>query len=65
MDKRSQLKVISADFTIIRDDDQPQPRIKYIDRKHHDWVTLENFDTKVARDKRMALLLEHTHIIRD
>jgi len=65
MNKRSQLKVIAYGFTIIRSDDQPSPRIKFIDKGHHDWKTLEAFETKAARDRRMALLLENAQIIED
>jgi len=65
MNKRSQLKVIAADFTIIRSEDHPTPRIKYIDKGHHEWRTLEVFETKAARDRRMALLLENAQIIED
>lgn len=65
MDKKSQLKVVAWGFSIIRSDDQPSPRIKYIDKAHHDWVTLEKFETKAARDRRMALLLENSQVIED
>ena len=58
MNKRSQLKVIAAGFTTIRSEDQPSVRIKYINQAHHDWKTLEKFETKAARDRRLKNLLE-------
>lgn len=65
MDKQSQLKVINAGFTIIRSDDQPSPRIKYIGKDHHEWSTLEKFETKAARDRRIVELLKISTIIND
>ena len=65
MDERSQLKVIAIGFTILRSDDQPSARIKYKDKAHYHWKTLEVFETKAARDRRMALLLENSLIIED
>jgi len=32
-------------------DDYPSPRIKYKDEAHRDWVTLEKYPTKAARDR--------------
>jgi len=64
MDKHSQSKVIAAGFAIIRADDQPSPRIK-IKGKSHEWMTLEKFETKAARDRRFAELLEDENVISD
>lgn len=36
MEKRSQLKVISEGFMIIRKDDQPTPRIKFKNGNHRE-----------------------------
>ena len=58
MDKQSQLKVLNAGFTILRSDDQPSPRIKFIDKNHHEWSTLLKFDTKSARDRKLKELFE-------
>lgn len=65
MEQQSQRKVIAAGFTILRADDHPTPRIKYKSKDHHDWITLEAFPTKAARDRRMALLLNEFLIIED
>jgi hypothetical protein len=64
MDKHSQAKVIAAGFTIIRADDQPSPRIK-MKGKSHEWVTLEKFETKAARDRRFTELLQDDNVISD
>jgi hypothetical protein len=58
MDKQSQLKVLAAGFTIMRPDDQPSPRIKFIDKNHHEWTTLLKFETKAARDRKLKELFE-------
>lgn len=65
MDKNSQAKVITAGFTIIRVDDQPTPRIKVKDGKSHEWRTFEKFETKAARNRRFAELLEDDNVISD
>lgn len=65
MDARSQLKVIRAGFTIIRQDDYPAIRIKYKDADHEDWVTYNNYPTKSARDKVFNELREASHILID
>jgi hypothetical protein len=65
MDATSQQKVIAAGFTIIRADDQPNPRVKVKDEHHREWATLDKFETKAARDRRMAELLKLPHIITD
>lgn len=58
MDKKSQLKVVAAGLTILRPDDQPSPRIKFIDKNHHEWTTLLKFETKAARDRKLNELFE-------
>ena len=65
MDAKSQLKVIDAGFIIIRADDQPNIRIKCKDKKSTEWHTLERFNTKSARDKRMVQLLALQMVITD
>ena len=69
MDYNSQKKVLRAGFTIIRTDDQPKPRIKTLrptgELGNLNWVTLENFETKAARDRRFKDLLENPEIIKD
>jgi len=65
MDLNSQNKVLKAGFTIIRKDDQPQPRIKCKQFEFSEWRTLEKFDTKAARDRRFKDLLHDSNIIED
>jgi len=65
MDKQSQLKVVCEGFMIIRSDDHPQPRIKYIDCKQREWATYAKFDTKAQRDRAFKKLLELNHVISD
>jgi hypothetical protein len=65
MNATSQQKVIAAGFTIIRTDDYPNARIKHKSHSSHDWVTLEKFETKAARDRRMAELLNDPMVIED
>jgi hypothetical protein len=66
MDATSQQKVIAAGFTIIRADDYPNTRIKCKKQdSRKDWITLEKFETKAARDRRMAELLKSPTVIMD
>ena len=65
MDKQSQLKVIKAGFLIIRRDDHPVIRIKFIGHGHHEWSTLEKFNTKAERDRKANQLLELSTTIED
>lgn len=65
MDLNSQKKIREAGFTIIRKDNQPNIRIKYVDRYVKDWRTLEVFHTKKARDERFTELLKSDLIIQD
>jgi hypothetical protein len=66
MDKQSQLKVAREGFMIIRKDDTPNIRIKYIDCKQHDWATYAKpFETKASRDRAFNKLLELPHVIND
>lgn len=62
-------KVLRAGFTIIRPDDQPKPRIKTLrptgELGNLNWVTLEKFDTKAARDRRFRELLENPDVLED
>lgn len=64
-----QNKVVRAGFTVIRKDDQPQPRIKTLRQTgtlcNLSWVTLEKFDTKAARDRRFRELLDTPSVIED
>ena len=55
-------KIHEAGFTIIRADDMPSPRIKEW-KSNSAWVTMEKFDTKAARDRRMQQLLQDPHIV--
>lgn len=65
MDAKSQSKVIAAGFKIIRADDQPNIRIKCKDSTSSDWHTLKKFETKAARDRKMAQLLNLQMVITD
>jgi hypothetical protein len=65
MDTTSQQKVIAAGFTIIRADDQPNPRVKVKDKRHRKWAALYKFETKAARDRYMTEQLKSPHIITD
>jgi hypothetical protein len=65
MDATSQQKVIAAGFTIIRADDQPNPRVKVKDKRHREWATLDKFETKAERDRRMQELLKSPTVITD
>lgn len=65
MDTTSRLKVIDCGFTILRVEDYPNIRIKYMDEDHKDWHTLEVFPTKSSRDKALKELLEQPHFIQD
>lgn len=69
MTLNGQKKVLRAGFTIIRRDDQPKPRIKTLrptgELGNLNWVTLEKFDTKAARDRRFRELLENPDVLED
>ena len=55
-------KIQKAGFKIIRADDAPSPRIKEW-KSDSAWVTMEKFDTKAARDRRMQQLLQEPDIV--
>lgn len=58
------IKLRNAGYTIVRADDYPRPRIKkYADNSS--WVTVENFDTKAARDRALAKMLEDDKTLLD
>lgn len=60
MNKKDLTKLLKADFRVIRTQDTP-PLIKILTLKpgagDPSWITYEKFDTKAARDRRMAELL--------
>jgi len=64
MGTNDQDKVIATGFTIIRKDDCPNIRIKYR-VGNGAWKTLEKFDTKAARDRRLKELLKDNLIVED
>lgn len=55
-------KLKAAGFRIIRPDNYPSPRIKEWD-KDRSWKTIEKFDTKAARDRRIDELLQNDKIV--
>ena len=55
-------KLVASGFMIIRRDDYPVPRIKQW-VSDSSWRTVENFDTKAARDRRVAELLDDNKIV--
>lgn len=57
MDANSEKKVTAQGFTIIRKDDYPSPRIKFKDKFHTQWNTLETFPTKSERDRKFQKLM--------
>ena len=65
MDKKSQIKVIKAGFTVIRPDNTPQPRIKYLDAVKYEWRTMRNFPSATARDREFKDLLQNPCMISD
>ena len=69
MNLHSLKKVLAAGFRIIRSDDTPAPRIKYLKyRASSDavWVTLEDgFASKAARDRRFKELLKDKMTVED
>ena len=64
MTTRDQDKIMAAGFIIIRPDDFPNIRIKYR-VGNGAWKTLEKFDTKAARDRRLKELLKNILTIMD
>lgn len=51
-------KLVAAGFIIVRPDDYPSPRIKQWVGDGA-WKTLENYPTKAARDRALAVMLEN------
>ena len=51
-------KLAAADFVIVRPDDYPAPRIKQWVGDGA-WRTLENYPSKAARDRALAVMLEN------
>ena len=64
MGTNDQDKVIKAGFMIIRPDDYPNIRIKYR-VGNGAWKTLEKFECKAARDRRLKELLKNILTIMD
>lgn len=66
MNKRDQLKVTAAGFRIVRADDTPNFRIKYIDKDTPEWRTLErNFSSAASRNARLSQLLDEPLTVQD
>lgn len=60
-------KLIEAGFLVIREDDNPSPRIKQLVSRGSgscSWVTYEKFSTKAARNRRFAQLLKVKNVIK-
>ena len=60
-------KLIEAGFLVIRESDNPSPRIKVLvsrDSGSCSWVTYEKFLTKAARNRRFAQLLKVKNVIK-
>ena len=65
MDQKSQMKILAAGFRILRTQDQPKPIIKYKDSSWIEWRTLEKFEAKAARDRRLNELLLDDKTVQD
>jgi hypothetical protein len=65
MNTTDQQKLIRAGYILIRPDDQPNPRIKIKDSQSFEWRTLEKFDSKAARDRKLKWLLTAEKTIQD
>ena len=59
------IKLMNAGYTFIRPDNQPNVRIKFRKKGSGDWKTLEKFETKAARDRRVKELLNLEEFIMD
>lgn len=55
-------KLKAAGFVIVRPDDQPKVRIKQW-VSDGAWKTLENYSSKVARDRALAKMLENPRTV--
>ena len=65
MNSSSQRKIIKAGFMIIRKDDYPQARIKFLDKETYSWKTHKKYATKSSRDKDFDDMLKDLKIIED
>ena len=65
MTAKDQLKLLNAGFTIIRKEESAM-KIKFKDRKNHDWKTLSSgFASKAALQREVDHLLKSSIIIED
>jgi hypothetical protein len=65
MERRSMEKLMEAGYIFLRSDDSPNVRIKYRQKGSGDWKTLEKFETKAARERRLNQLLDSSMYIMD
>mgnify|MGYP001255356691 CR=1 FL=1 len=66
MNQTDQKKVLDAGFTIFRRQNEPKPIIKWLTLEHpYAWRKYEAFETKAARDRKMAELLKDKKHIED
>ena len=63
MESTSMYKLMAAGYMFIRPDDYPNARIKFRKQGSGEWKTLEKFETKAARDRRVKDLLQDDYII--
>lgn len=65
MDRKDHAKIMAEGFRIIRKVDVPKICIKERDTNTQNWVTLQNFETKAARDREVDRLLQSDKIVMD
>lgn len=65
MDRKDHAKIMAKGFRIIRKVDVPKICIKERDTNTQNWVTLQNFETKAARDREVDRLLQSDKIVMD
>lgn len=65
MDRKDHAKIMAKGFRIIRKIDVPKICIKERDANTQNWVTLQNFETKAARDREVDRLLQSDKTVMD
>lgn len=65
MDRKDHSKIMAKGFRIIRKIDVPKICIKERDANTQNWVTLQNFETKAARDREADRLLQSDKTVMD
>ena len=65
MNARDQRKLCKAGWIIYRKEDSSKPIIKFKSKNNQDWKKFEEYPSKAARDRSLAMLLEANNAVED